>query len=83
MGIIWTALVGLVVGYVARAVLPGKDKLSVPMTAGLGIVAGLLGGLLGGDGGSEFLGMQKAGFLYSVILAVVLLLAYRMYNNKK
>ena len=83
MGIISTVLVGLIVGYVARAILPGKDKMSMAMTAGLGIVAGLLGGLLGGDSGAEFLSMQRAGFLYSVILAVVLLLGYRMYNNKK
>ncbi len=59
MGIIWTALVGLIVGYIARAILPGKDKLSMGMTAALGVVAGLLGGLLGGDSGREFLGMRR------------------------
>ena len=83
MGIIWTAFVGLIVGYIARAILPGKDKLSVAMTAGLGIVAGLLGGFLGRDSGREFLGMQTAGIFWSIGLAVLLLIGYRMFNNKK
>jgi uncharacterized membrane protein YeaQ/YmgE (transglycosylase-associated protein family) len=83
MGIIWTALVGLIVGYIARAILPGKDKLGMGMTAALGIVAGLLGGLLGGDSGREFLGMQTGGIFWSIGLAILLLIGYRMFNNKK
>lgn len=83
MEIISIVLVGLIVGYIARAVLPGKDKLGIGMTAVLGIVAGLLGGVLGKGSGREFLGMPTAGIFWSIGLAVLLLIGYRMFNNKK
>lgn len=83
MGIVWTVIVGLIVGYVARAVLPGKDSLGMLATGGLGIAAGIIGGFLGGSGGNDIVGIPTAGILYSIVIAIVLLLAYRFYNNKK
>jgi uncharacterized membrane protein YeaQ/YmgE (transglycosylase-associated protein family) len=45
--LLWWALIGLVLGALARAILPGKQQISVIATAGAGIAAALLGGIIG------------------------------------
>jgi uncharacterized membrane protein YeaQ/YmgE (transglycosylase-associated protein family) len=45
--LLWWALIGLALGAIARAVLPGKQQISVLATAGAGIAAALLGGIIG------------------------------------
>jgi uncharacterized membrane protein YeaQ/YmgE (transglycosylase-associated protein family) len=45
--LLWWALIGLVLGAIARAILPGKQNISVLATAGAGIAAALLGGIIG------------------------------------
>ncbi len=42
--LLWWALIGLVIGALARLVLPGKQNLSILATAGAGVAAALLGG---------------------------------------
>lgn len=44
--ILWI-IAGGVIGYIARAIVPGKQDLSLPMTAGLGIVGMVIGGIVG------------------------------------
>ena len=44
--LLWWALVGLVVGALARLILPGKQDLSLVATAGTGVVAALVGGII-------------------------------------
>ena len=72
MSYVWMALIGFIVGLVARAVLPGTQSLGIILTAVLGIAGSLLAGWAGhamgwyGDG-------QPAGFAASVIGAIVLL----------
>jgi uncharacterized membrane protein YeaQ/YmgE (transglycosylase-associated protein family) len=44
--LLWWALIGLVVGALARLILPGKQDISLLATAGTGVAAGLLGGLI-------------------------------------
>ncbi|HZG35963.1 MAG TPA: hypothetical protein VEY87_08955 [Gaiellaceae bacterium] len=44
--LLWWALVGLVIGALARLILPGKQEISLLATAGTGVAAGLLGGLI-------------------------------------
>ncbi len=72
MHFLWTALVGFVVGLVARAVLPGTQSLGIIMTTLLGIAGSFAAGFVG-----ETLGLYKmgngAGFLGSVVGAIVLL----------
>ncbi len=69
---------GLVVGALGRLLHPGRDTMSIPMTAGLGIVAMLIAGLvirpLLGVGG---------GFITAVIVAVALVWAYAQYIGPK
>jgi len=72
MGIIGTILVGLVVGALARFVMPGEQKMGWIMTILLGIGGSVLGGFLGGAMGWYQPG-EGAGWIASVLGAVVLL----------
>ncbi len=73
MGIIGTIIVGLVVGALARFVLPGDQKMGWIMTGALGIAGSLLAGFIGQALGWYRAG-QGAGWIASVVGAVVLLL---------
>lgn len=66
--LLWWALAGLVLGVIARAILPGEQKIGVLLTAGAGIAAALLGGLIGHIVGVGSL-LQ---FVIAVIVAVVI-----------
>jgi uncharacterized membrane protein YeaQ/YmgE (transglycosylase-associated protein family) len=70
MSYVWMAVVGLIVGFVARAILPGTQQLGWILTAALGgsVVAGLAGQALG-----LYQAGQNAGFIGSVVGAIVLL----------
>ncbi|MBV2264825.1 MAG: GlsB/YeaQ/YmgE family stress response membrane protein [Thauera sp.] len=72
MGIIGTILIGLIVGFVARLLHPGKDGLGIIMTSLLGI-AGSLVATYGGQALGIYQANEGAGFLGAVIGAVVIL----------
>jgi len=76
LAIIGWIVFGLVVGVVAKLLMPGRDPGGVVVTILLGVVGALLGGFLG-----RALGLygpnDAAGLIMSVIGAVVLLFAYR------
>ncbi|BDT68042.1 hypothetical protein os1_22230 [Comamonadaceae bacterium OS-1] len=79
--LIGTIIVGLIVGLIARAVKPGDDKLGFIMTAILGIA---------GSFGASFIGQKMgwyapgaaAGWIASVVGAIVLLVIYGMVAKK-
>ena len=71
------ALFGLVVGLVARMLLPGRDPVGLIITCLLGVAGGWLGGWLGKQFGMYQEG-SPVGFLMSVVGAMILFLAYRM-----
>lgn len=77
MGIISTIFIGLIVGLIARMVKPGNDPMGLIMTALLGI-----GGSMIATYGGQALGLyhagQGAGFIGSVVGAVVLLVVVGM-----
>lgn len=79
--IIGTFIVGVIVGFIARAIKPGDDKLGFFMTALLGVA----GSFLATYGGAA-LGLYKpgeaAGWIASVIGAVILLAIYSMVKKK-
>mgnify|MGYP000151953378 CR=1 FL=1 len=81
MHIVWLLIVGVVVGFIARAIKPGDDKLGLAMTAVLGVA----GSFLASYGGAA-LGWYKqgdsAGFIASVVGAVILLFIYGMVKGK-
>ncbi len=82
MGFIWMALVGLVVGLIARAVMPGKQQLGILLTAGLGIAGAYLAGFIGQAMGWYRAG-QGAGFIGSVLGALLVLFIYGQLAGKK
>ncbi len=76
--ILWSIITGFVIGLIARAIVPGADKIGFIATTILGILGSLVGGFIGGliskpPEGSKF---HPAGFFMSVIGAVVLLLLW-------
>jgi uncharacterized membrane protein YeaQ/YmgE (transglycosylase-associated protein family) len=72
MQYVWMALVGFVVGLIARAVLPGTQSLGIILTAVLGIAGSFVAGFIGQALGWYQAGVG-AGFIGSVVGAVVLL----------
>lgn len=77
MGILASLFIGLLVGAVAKLFTPGRDPGGCLITSLLGIAGGALGTYLGQAMGFYTVG-EPAGFIGSVIGAVVLLLIYRM-----
>lgn len=82
MTIIWTILIGLLAGLVARAIKPGKDAMGWIMTILLGIGGSLLATYAG-----QALGWyqpdQTAGFIGAVVGAVVLLVIWGLISKKR
>jgi uncharacterized membrane protein YeaQ/YmgE (transglycosylase-associated protein family) len=77
MGIIGWIIFGLIVGVVAKLIMPGRDPGGIIVTAALGIVGALLGGFLGRSLGWYQEG-DPVGFVMAVIGSIVLLLLYRL-----
>jgi uncharacterized membrane protein YeaQ/YmgE (transglycosylase-associated protein family) len=78
--VVWHVLTGFVIGLVARAVLPGADQMGLIATTVVGIVGSVIGGYLGRlikkpEPGAAF---HPAGFIMSIVGAIVVLLAWRM-----
>jgi uncharacterized membrane protein YeaQ/YmgE (transglycosylase-associated protein family) len=82
MEIIWTILIGLVAGIVAKLLMPGKDPGGFIITILLGIagafVATYLGQAVGWYGPED-----NAGFIGAVVGAVILLIAYRLFKGRQ
>ena len=77
MTVIGWIVFGLVVGALAKLVMPGRDPGGIIVTMLLGIAGALLGGFLGSAIGLYGRG-ESAGFLMSFLGAVILLMLYRM-----
>jgi len=76
MHILITIIVGLVVGALAKLVMPGKDPGGVVITALLGIAGAFIAGALGHSLGWYEIG-EGPGLIASIIGAVILLAVYR------
>lgn len=81
MSIIWTILIGFIVGLVARALKPGNDSAGFIVTTLIGI-AGSLGMTYLGQAMGWYTAGQGPGFIASVIGAVVLLFIWGMVKRK-
>lgn len=74
---IWIVLIGFVAGLVARAITPGKSVTGFIMTAVLGVAGSVLASFIGQSLG-WYSGGQVAGFIASVIGAIILLVIYHL-----
>lgn len=84
MWIIWAIIIGLIAGFIARAVVPGSQPMSVFATIGLGLLGSFVGGFLGWlifgrdpDSGA----LQMSGLLGSIIGAIIALVVLNALNR--
>jgi uncharacterized membrane protein YeaQ/YmgE (transglycosylase-associated protein family) len=82
MGILWTILIGFVVGIVAKFLMPGRDPAGFIITVLIGVVGSVIATYLGRAMGWYEVG-QSAGFIAAVIGAMILLFIYRMVTGKR
>jgi len=82
MGILGWILFGLIVGALAKLVMPGRDPGGIIVTMLLGIAGAVLGGFFGRAMGFYGPG-EAAGFLMSFVGAVLLLVLYRMMVRRR
>lgn len=86
IGFIITMLIlGLVAGFLARAIVPGDDSMSIGATIVLGIIGSFVGGFLGyllfqKDGADG--GLQPSGIIGSVLGAIIALLVWRQVGRR-
>jgi uncharacterized membrane protein YeaQ/YmgE (transglycosylase-associated protein family) len=80
-GILGWIVFGLVVGIIAKLLMPGRDPGGIVVTMALGIVGAVLGGYIG-----RAMGLygpnEAAGFLMSLLGAVALLVVYRLFARR-
>jgi uncharacterized membrane protein YeaQ/YmgE (transglycosylase-associated protein family) len=75
--LLWELIIGLVVGAIAKLLMPGKDPGGIWITMALGIAGSIVATYLGQVIGWYREG-QTAGFIMSVVGAIVLLVIYRL-----
>ena len=80
-GIIMTFFIGLIVGIVAKFLMPGKDPGGFIITAILGVIGSFVATWLGKTLGWYQPG-QTAGWIGSIIGAIILLIIYRLFTKK-
>jgi uncharacterized membrane protein YeaQ/YmgE (transglycosylase-associated protein family) len=77
VSIIWTIVIGFIVGLLAKLVMPGKDPGGFFITTALGIAGSLLASY-GGRALGIYGGDQAAGFIGAFLGAIILLIIYRL-----
>ena len=83
--ILFLLLIGIIAGFLARAIVPGNDAMGVGGTILLGIVGSFVGGFLGyvlfREDGAEG-ALQPSGIIGSVVGSILALLVYRAANGR-
>jgi uncharacterized membrane protein YeaQ/YmgE (transglycosylase-associated protein family) len=76
LDVIWYIIAGLIIGLLARAILPGRQHMSIVATIVLGVIAAIVGGLIWN---AIFPGNQGVAWIGSIIVAIVLLILYNRF----
>lgn len=76
MNIVWWLIVGLIAGFLARGIVPGRDSMGWVPTLLLGLVGSLIGGFLG-DLITDNDNFSPAGLIGSIVGAIIALIIYR------
>ncbi|HNQ79892.1 MAG: GlsB/YeaQ/YmgE family stress response membrane protein [Acidobacteriota bacterium] len=82
MNIVWTALLGLAAGFVAKLIFPGKENMGILVTMLLGIAGSFLASY-GGQWLKIYQPGESAGFIGSVVGALVILFIYGLIRKRK
>ena len=82
MGLLWTLLIGLVVGALAKLIMPGKDPGGFIVTMLLGVAGAFIAGYLGKALGFYSPG-NAPGLIASTLGAMALLLVYRLISRRR
>ena len=82
MNILWAIIIGLIVGALAKLIMPGRDGGNIIMTILLGIAGALVATFLGRALGWYREG-QSAGILASIVGAIILLFIYRTFRGQR
>ncbi len=77
LALLWEAIIGLIVGALAKLIMPGKDPGGIFVTMAIGVVGSIVATYLGRLVGWYREG-QSAGFIMSVLGAILLLFIYRL-----
>lgn len=79
---LWTLIVGLIVGAIAKLLMPGRDPGGIIVTMLLGVAGAFLAAFLGRVMG-VYAPEEPAGLLASIIGAMLILFAYRMIRTRR
>jgi uncharacterized membrane protein YeaQ/YmgE (transglycosylase-associated protein family) len=82
MEILWMAIIGLVVGALAKLIMPGRDPGGIIVTMLIGVAGALLAGFLGRAVGWYEAG-ESSGFIASLLGALLLLGIYRLVVGRR
>jgi len=80
MSLLWAAIIGLIAGAIAKAIMPGRDPGGIVVTMLLGVAGAMLGTFLGRAAGWYQPG-EAAGFIAAVVGALILLFIYRQFRG--
>lgn len=81
--IIGWVVFGLIAGFIARALVPGRDDIGLLRTIVLGVVGSVVGGLIFGLLTVGLRGFHPAGWIGSIIGAVIVLVIYNQATGRK
>ena len=80
--IISLIIIGAIAGFIARALVPGKDSMSIPATILLGVVGSFVGGFLANLIFHGDLSLKPSSWIGSIIGAIIALLVYRSVKGR-
>jgi uncharacterized membrane protein YeaQ/YmgE (transglycosylase-associated protein family) len=83
MGLLWTLIIGLVVGAIAKLLMPGRDPGGIIITMLLGVAGALLAGFLGRALGWYSQPGSGPGIIASIIGAMIILGIYRLVIRRR
>ncbi len=83
MHFLWSLIVGLIVGALAKLVMPGRDPGGILITMLLGIAGSMLAGFIGRSLGWYGVGNAGPGIIASILGAIILLAGYRMIAGRR
>ena len=83
MEILWLLIVGLIAGFIARFLVPGPDPMGLLATMVLGVIGSFVGGLILAFVTEGELVLTAAGWIGSILGAIVALLIYRAVMSRR